>query len=216
MSEEAITLRYDGPALADHKMDLAHLAPALFALGDLCKLANKTFNQDRASVRVLVNVDREQQCFEFGLELVFTYWEQARALIHDARVRDAKELAELLGLIAGPPASGWGLFKLLKWLRGRKPEFQTVQDQDGKDLVQVTVKGDNNTINVTPETERLYKNPSAIRSAKKVLDPLTEEGYESLEFTHAEKVTERFDKDDAKEITKAPLPDLQEYEEPPQ
>jgi hypothetical protein len=37
MSKIAFQLRYDGPALSEHGMDVADLAPALLALGDLIK-----------------------------------------------------------------------------------------------------------------------------------------------------------------------------------
>ena len=53
-------IRYDGPALAAHEMDVHELAPALLAFGDLCKTANQIFNGDSATVRILVKADSEQ------------------------------------------------------------------------------------------------------------------------------------------------------------
>lgn len=50
MSEKSV-IRYDGPALADHSMDVADLAPALMALSDLLKIANTYMNGDRAGVK---------------------------------------------------------------------------------------------------------------------------------------------------------------------
>lgn len=101
MSRETVTLHYDGPALADHQMDVAYLAPALYALNDLCKVANKMANGDRASVRVFANVDREQNSFVFDIEIAMSFIEQARALLNNPRVQDVKEIAEWIGLIKG-------------------------------------------------------------------------------------------------------------------
>lgn len=77
MSAERIRLRYDGPALAGHQMDVAHLAPALLAVGDICKIANRKFNADKASVQVLVSVDLDHKCFEISFDLVQTLWSHA-------------------------------------------------------------------------------------------------------------------------------------------
>lgn len=203
MSKENITLRYDGPALADHQMDVAYLAPALYALGDLCKVANRTFNEDRAAVHVLVNVNREQNCFEFGIELAMSFVEQTRAFLNDERIQDAKELAEWLGL-AGVPAAGYGLFRLIKWLSGRQPEFTNVRDEDGRDMVQVTVQGDNNSVTVTPQVKEMYENRIARVAAKRVVEPLEGEGYDSLEFLENGQVTESFNKDEASGVLRMP------------
>ncbi len=111
MSSDQIRLRYDGPALANHSIDVDDLAPALLALGDLCKLTNKKFNGDRTSVKVVVNADLEQNCFELYLELLQTLTEQAKSIIKDDDIASAKEILEWLGIIAAGPL---GLFAVLK------------------------------------------------------------------------------------------------------
>lgn len=40
------TIRYDGPALSEHDMDVQDLAPALLALADIIQIANRKFNGD--------------------------------------------------------------------------------------------------------------------------------------------------------------------------
>ena len=63
MSKISSIVRYDGPALAEHSMDVADLALALIGLSEIVKIYNKKFNGDRSAVKVLVKVDTEQKCF---------------------------------------------------------------------------------------------------------------------------------------------------------
>ena len=48
-------------------MDVADLAPALLALGELIK--QTTFNGDAAKVNLIVQSDFEHKCFQINLEL---------------------------------------------------------------------------------------------------------------------------------------------------
>src|SRR4051794_23532318 len=112
------TIRYDGPALADHEIDVNELAPALLALADIIQLANKRFNGDAAAMRVLVKADVEQRCFQIDLHLLLSIADQAKALFTEDNLKTAKEIAKWLGL------SGTGvgsLFRLIKFF-GRKTE----------------------------------------------------------------------------------------------
>ena len=90
MSREHVTIRYDGPVLSGHSIAVDDLAPALLAIAEMCKLANKEFNGDRATVKVFVNADLEQNCFELRLELVQTLISHAKALIQNEDVATAK------------------------------------------------------------------------------------------------------------------------------
>ena len=55
MSEKAyFHLKYDGPSLISHEMDVKDFAPALLALGELLEEANSALNQGRT--RVSVNI----------------------------------------------------------------------------------------------------------------------------------------------------------------
>ena len=61
------TIRYDGPALADYAMDVQDLAPAFLALAELVKIAKQKLNVDHASIKILVNADAKQKCFQLDL-----------------------------------------------------------------------------------------------------------------------------------------------------
>lgn len=206
MSSIHTTIKFDGPALEGKAMDVAHLAPSLLALSDLVKSTNQYANGDRAGVRVLVSADLEQKCFELSVELALTIWETAKLLIADGRVQTAKEIAEWIGIIGAP---SYGLFRLIKHIRGRKVESVTViKVEDGRNLVEIRVEGDANPIQVTQAVYELYANPQTRQRAVEVLAPLREDGYETLEFYEDGDVFVKFGKDDVPEKDGSDLPEV--------
>jgi hypothetical protein len=101
MSRAEIVVRYDGPAVVDHKMEIEQVAPAMLALAELVKRANQIAHGERASVKILVRADVEQHCFAFGIEIVQTFFEKAKDLLSDENVETAKKIAEWIGIISG-------------------------------------------------------------------------------------------------------------------
>lgn len=206
MSETHTIIKFDGPALEGRSMDVAHLAPALLALSDLVKDANRYANGDRAGVRVLVNADLEQKCFELNVDLVLTIWEQAKLLISHDEMRSAKEIAEWIGIIAGPP---FGLFLLIKKLRNKKVKSVVVlRVKDGPDMVEITLEGDDEPIKVVEAVYELYANLETRKKAIAVLSPLREEGYETLEFYEKDGVYVHFEKEDVPEMDGSDMPEV--------
>lgn len=213
MAASQITVRYDGPVLAGHRMDVADLAPALLGISELCKLANRRFNRDRADVSVLIGADQEQKCFQFSLEIFQTIWQQAQSLLAHEEIKTAKEILEWIGLIGGPAI---GLFKLLKWIGNRPIAGTKFEVRDGKDVVVINVEGENNDVVVYRQTYELLNDSAAISNAKKVVAPVTKDGYEILEFENQNSVTERVTKEEAISIVQRDsvfIPDV-EAEEP--
>jgi hypothetical protein len=206
------TIKYDGPALRDHAMDVAHLAPALLALSELVKDANRFANGDRAGVKVLVSADLEQKCFELAVQLVMTIWEQPKLLIGDEDVRSAKEIAEWLGILGIPTGVvGVGLFRLIKRLRGQRVASTTVvRVADGRNVVEIRTEGEAEPVQVAEAVYGLYSNVATRQKALAVLAPLREEGYDSLEFydgNDGHETAVRFEKDDV------PAPDFSDLPE---
>jgi len=206
MANIQTTIKFDGPALDGKAMDVAHLAPSLLALSDLVKETNRYANGDRAGVKVLVSADLEQKCFELAVELVLTIWEQAKLLIADNRVQTAKEIAEWIGIIGAPT---YGLFKFIKWIRGRKIESVTVlKVADGQNMVEIKVEGENDPIQITQAVYELYANVQTRQKAVAVLAPLREEGYETLEFYEEDNIFVEFTKDDVPSSDGSDLPEV--------
>lgn len=201
------TIRYDGPALADHSMDVSELAPALLALSDLVKIANAFANGDRAAVRIKVNADLEQHCFELNLQLAMTIWEQAKLLLDDENVRSAKEVAEWVGIVGqlGGPLS---LFALIRFLRGRQVRNTTVvRLADGRNMVEVEIEGEEQPAVIAQQVYELYANIEARKKAVEVMRPLRLEGYDTLEFREGGKEVFRITED---EVPAADLSDMPE------
>lgn len=200
------TFKYDGPALADKSMDVAHLAPALLALSDLVKEANRYANGDRASARIYVNADVEQKCFELDVSVALTIWEQAKLLVSDGDVRSAKEILEWIGIIGGPAL---GLYGLIKWLRGKKVKSAVVlRVKDGDNLVEITVEGDEEPKQVAQAVYEMYANVTTRQKAIAVLAPLREDGYDSLEFYEKDGVFVHFDEEDVPASDGSDLPEV--------
>ena len=207
MTEKVHTIiRFDGPTLQDHSMDVAHLAPALLSLSEVVKAANNYANGDRAGIKVFVNANLEQKCFELNVELALTIWEQAKLLIADDRVATAKEIAEWVGLIGGPT---YGLFKLIKYVRGRKIQSVTViKISDGRGMIEIKVEGASDPIHVEKAVYELYANLMVRRKALEVLAPLREEGYTTLQFYEGDEIYAEFSKEDAPEPDGSDLPEV--------
>lgn len=206
MSTSSVLVRYDGEALANHQMDVADLAPALLGISELCKIANRKFNGDRASVKVFIGTDQEHQCFQFSIDIVQTLWQQAQALIADNDIKSAKDIFEWIGILGGPIVGGaWGLIKLLKYLKNRSVTGTKFMVKDGRDVVQLEINGDsNNVVIVHRAAFEMLSDASAIANIKKIVEPLTQEGYETVEFEDkAGQKQEVVTKIDAQEIIAA-------------
>lgn len=199
-------IRYDGREVADHTMDVADLAPALLALADLMKMANLYANGDRAGLRVKVNANLEQHCFELNIQLVMSIWEQAKLLLDDENVKSAKDIAEWVGIIS---SSGLSLFGLVRLLRGKKVQNVTVvRIDDGRNKVEITVEGMSAPIVIEQHVYELYANPEARKKVVDVMRPLRLDGYETLEFFEGDEQVFRITEDEVPESDLSDLPEV--------
>ena len=190
MSKIAFRLTYDGPALSEHGMDVADLAPALLSLGELIKRANYVVNRDAAKVNLVVQSDFQHACFQINLELFQSLYSTLTSFLDDDNVKTAKDLAEWLGLLCAGGGVLLGLFKYLARRDGRDierlrlvPQDQTsITSRDDQGVVEIKFKGDNNVVHVNNIVYRLGEDPDVRRDAAKVVAPLSKEGFEELRF----------------------------------
>lgn len=195
------TIRYDGPALAGHEMDVQDLAPALMALAELIQIANRKFNGQRVAMRVLVNADVEQKCFMLDISLVQTLMEQARTLFAQPDIATAKEIAEWLGIISGGSA---GLFAVVKKLMSIGKDSTPLSIEQQGENVAVVVTGSAESVVINRHTYILAQDPSVIEQVKRITKPLLKKGYEDLSFLENGEPIVEFDKEDAQTIADMP------------
>jgi hypothetical protein len=179
MSRETIQLAYDGDALRTGSMDVRDLAPALLAMGSLCERANFILNGDRATVSVKVLSDFKTGSFGLQLDVAQTLSDTASFLFtHKDQITTAKDILEIIGLVAsGMAIPTVSLFKLIKWLKGRKAEKTTILES-GATRIYV----DNSThIDVRQEVVRLYNDEEIRRASRAVIKPLERNGIDTLE-----------------------------------
>ena len=167
-------MKFDGPALAGKTIDVTHLAPSLLAFSKLMKSTNAYVNGDAVSLRILVSVNEEQNCFELDLNFVMGAWGAVKSfLLSDDFVAAEK----LLHLVLGGVGS-LSLYGLIKWLKGRKVAGIKVAESG-----EYTITDDSGeTCQVPKAVFDLYSSPETRQHALDAIAPLHESGYESMEF----------------------------------
>lgn len=208
------TIRYDGPALTEHEMDVQELAPALLALAEMVQLANKRFNGNAATMKVLVKADIEQQCFQLDIHIVQSILESAKHLFGTDEYKTAKDIAEMLDLLL-PGGVGGGVFWFWKRFSAAKdapPVALTTEQHGGQTtLIQGTSGG---SITVNNNVYLLASDPTMINLGKKVLRPLERPGYKTLGFYRDDKPTVEWDEEEAREFIERPSTHLLPVHEP--
>src|SRR5439155_22077139 len=93
--EERFLLKYEGPALVDHTIDVTDLAPALLGLSELIDEANHVINSDRTSIS-LRSKATEPGCFQVEIHAAQTL---TNAAVDFLSRRDVIALVSLLTLL---------------------------------------------------------------------------------------------------------------------
>lgn len=204
MSRHGFSIAYDGGiAGADHTIDVQALAPALLAFGRIIREANVEFNGKGATAKVLVVSDFERKCFNINFEVLLSYIEHLKSLVgmaHDANLT-AKDILEWLGLAASAPDGFATFFQFLKWRAGREidPPKQLI-DSDKTGVVEVNIKGDNNSVQVNNHIYNLSVNPRVLRSVRDALLPVGQDGIDRVQFKEGEVVVEEIGPTDVPSI----------------
>jgi hypothetical protein len=166
------SIKYDGPALASHQMDVRELAPALIALSDLLEHANKAAYPDASEVRV--NVQGNFKGGSFGVDLIAAQT-MAQQIVSLLSGEEATAAANLLALLGGLGLLGsGGVIGLIKWLKGRKPSsIRTVGD---KVIFELTESEHTESFEVDLIAGRLYQTRVVRQTLAKVVKPLERDG----------------------------------------
>ncbi len=191
MDKVEFSIAYDGPALADHTMDASTLGPALLAIGDLFREANRVLNgPDITDINVRVKAT-EPGCFNIIFELQQLLSSTSEFLQED-NVATAKEIAEWIGILGGGAGS---LIALRQWMRGRKQKSIHETTVEGNDNVVVTVEGNDNKV-VFRQVFFLLKDREVQSAQRRMLSPLEQEGVEEFQVRKGKEVVRSVKKEE--------------------
>lgn len=169
------SIKYDGPALAAHQMDVRELAPALIALSNLLEEANKAAYPDSNEVRVQVKGNFKGGSFGVDFIALQTITQQIVSMLTGP---EATAVANLAGILAGLGLVGsggtYGLIGLIKWLKGRKPT--AIIKSGNAEIFEIRTSESVETFEVDLITGRLYRSRIVKQSLARVLKPLEQEG----------------------------------------
>lgn len=185
MSEAEFRLTYDGEAVADGEMDVADLAPALLAMGQLLRAAARVVDGEDAVATVKVKATQVGS-FDVWLSLGMDGAKLGWAFWKTDDVQAAVALLSILGF------SGWGLIQYLKKVGGRSID-NAVRDDAGN--IEVTI---NETTIVIPSVIFQLSIDPSVRTALEdvVATPLDKDGIDEVRIGTAEGF-ERIVKEDA-------------------
>jgi hypothetical protein len=175
MSKETFHVLYDGPALANHEMDVRDLAPALLALGQVLEEANSAINDGRAKVQVQVRASFKTGCFGIELDLVQSLIQQAQSLFTQDHIASAKTLLEWVGLVMGGKEGVSTLIGFMKWLRGRKIDKIVLLDNGNMKVVL-----DEESLEVESQIIELFRRSDLRKALEGVLKPLDKDGIDKF------------------------------------
>lgn len=185
MNSEKIRLRFDGPALAEHSIDVSVLGPSLTGLGELLRAANVVANGKDVKVSVVMNADVEANCVTMDFAVIQSIFESISKLLGTDQVKNAKEILEWLGILStGVGVTTLTVWKLYAWVaKNRKPGQKiTTTTEEGK--VVININGTGNTVNVDPMVYKLAADPRVRSGYLQLMSPLGEPGIEEAAFVH--------------------------------
>lgn len=166
------SIKYDGPALASHQMDVRELAPALIALSNLLEEANRAAFPDSDEIRVQIKGNFKGGSFGVDLVALQSITDQIVTMLSGPK---ATASANLFAILAGLGLLGsGGLIGVIKWLAGRKPS--AIRLDGDKTIFEISTSETIETFDVDLVAGRLYQSRVVRQSLAKVVKPLEREG----------------------------------------
>lgn len=202
MSAKEFSVAFSGPAVDEGAMDVADLAPALLALGDLLRSANQVVNGDRATVKLQVKAEARVGSFEVDLQVIQGTLDQMRsALLGDGAIAAER----LFSLIVGGGGIVSGLFGLIKWLGNRQPDSTTTLENGD---VQITI-GDQSQV-FSQNVINIYNDrPTRYNASRSVAALKDRDGLERIEFKDDKHVLESINKADVGQFDPVETPSVE-------
>lgn len=175
--QTTICVAYTGEAVNDGTMNANELALALLALSNLISEANQTLNNDGSTIEVRISSHFERGSFEMLLNLVRTLPQQIKLFFSESSYSLGQILNEL-GLAA--TLSGINLLELIRQLKGKQPQKIERIDENKARII-----FEENKIEVSIGVLKLFKSEKVKRHIDEAIQPLKNEGVDSVEFRDA-------------------------------
>jgi hypothetical protein len=179
VAQLAFDLTYDGPRLHDGgAMPVTVVAPALEALDEIVREASLTAFPDREPATLtLRGSDEGSLVLQLVLEAGWDHFV-------DIFSSDATSaLANLFQLVGG----GYGLFALIRQLRGRRIAKVLDKGDAGTDVELVLDDGE--IITVPVHVLAIYRNAAVRKRARAVVEPLELDGVNRMHIVHNSEIT---------------------------
>lgn len=169
--EVQFTVRYDGPEVADGRMDVRLLAPAMMSMAKLVEHSATLTYGSRAAVKIEVNADFRRGSFSY--EVVAGITNMANTLLSNMSVSDLIASIGLAGYVAKKAHTS--LVELIRRSRGRTP---TEVVKEGDEARIVFNEGDTITVNV--HVANLYMNQTIRDDVEGVIAPVRAKGIDRV------------------------------------
>ena len=172
-------ISYHGPALADGSMNVRDLGPAMMAVGSLFESTNELLNADRAAVNINVRATSSG-----SFHILFEILQNSGASSVTDFLTTANQIVNLIiggaTIVSGATI---GLIALIKWLRGRNPKIEQVNES----LYRLTLEN-GESYEVPAELLTMYQNANVRNALSGMVRPVKEAGIESLEIRQSDEV----------------------------
>lgn len=168
--EVRFTVAYDGPALANGRMSMLDLAPAMLSTARMVEDGARLLFGPTAGIKIEVNADFRRGSFAFDVFTGPDAARQAKDILSHISLQQIEFLLKWLGLTGG---AGGGVFGLIKWLRNR--QVKSVEQGEAVDSARIVLHdGQNITVNVNVAV--LTLNQTIRQDADGVIEPLRRPG----------------------------------------
>src|SRR5436305_2626485 len=185
MADDSFQLTFDGQDVRNGAINVFELAPALTAMGNLVRDANRFLNRDQATVDLKVESDFEPGSFHVHLLLNQTLPEAVRDSFAFAAVIDSGGIIHaLFGVVkehADKVITGTmlGLFGIWKLLKGERPKPNSITITENHGVIKI---GDTE-VKVDARGAQMYLNDVLRSDVDHVARSVAKDGLDRLEVS---------------------------------
>lgn len=182
MASIMIVIAYDGEQMREtatpNAMNVRDLAPALIAFADVFEECNKVLHGNEAPpVNVKITPDFQPGSFEVCLNIAQSPINDLLRWFSDGQPSGLANLLDVLfGCVALTSATSTGVFKAIKWIRGRKIQKTEILD-DGN--VKLIIDGD--SLVIKRNVANVLADAKVRQAIIRTLDPLRRDDIDTFE-----------------------------------